>query len=70
LQCRSHPSPRDFPAIREFNREFCDSEALGDSFGVRTTVLQPPIEQFPTQANREINSGSRDFYFNIREFYL
>ena len=21
-QCGSHPSPRDFPAIREFNREF------------------------------------------------
>jgi hypothetical protein len=23
-QCRSHPSPRKFPANREFYREFCD----------------------------------------------
>jgi hypothetical protein len=27
LQCRSHPSPRDFPGIREFYREFRDSRA-------------------------------------------
>ena len=35
LQCRSHPSLHDFPAIREFNREFCDFEASGDGFGAR-----------------------------------
>jgi hypothetical protein len=35
LQCRSHPSPRDFAAIGEFNWEFCNSEAFGDGFGAR-----------------------------------
>jgi hypothetical protein len=35
LQCRSHPSPRDFAAIGEFNWEFSNSEAFGDGFGAR-----------------------------------
>jgi hypothetical protein len=52
------PSPGDFPAIKEFNREFHDFEAVGDGFGA---VPQPLIEQFPTQANREIISRNRDF---------
>jgi hypothetical protein len=32
LQCRSRLSPHEFPAIREFNREFYDSEAYRDPF--------------------------------------
>jgi hypothetical protein len=36
LQCRSHPSPHDFPGIREFYREFCDFEGFGEGFGART----------------------------------
>ena len=35
LQCRSHPSPPDFPAIREFNREFRDSGPSEANFVAR-----------------------------------
>jgi hypothetical protein len=51
-QCRSHPSPLDFPRAQQ------------------TAVLQSLIEQFPTQANREIISENRDFQSSNREFYL
>jgi hypothetical protein len=35
-----------------------------------TTVPQPLIEQFPTEANREIISRNRDFQSNNNEFCL
>jgi hypothetical protein len=47
LQCRSHPSPRDFPAIREFNREFCNSEAFGDGFGARNRCAAATYRAIP-----------------------
>jgi hypothetical protein len=34
-QCGSHPSPGEFPANREFYREFCDSGALRAGFDAR-----------------------------------
>jgi len=42
-----------------------------ESFSAQeTAVLQPLMEQFPTQINREIISVNRDFQSSNREFYL
>jgi hypothetical protein len=57
----SHPSPRDFPAIREFNREFCNSEAFGDGFGARTRCAAAIYRAIPYSGNSEIISGTGIF---------
>jgi hypothetical protein len=46
-QCRSHPSPRDFPANREFYREFRDSEASVSGFGARTRCAAATYRAIP-----------------------
>jgi hypothetical protein len=61
LQCRSHPSPRDFLAIREFNWEFCNSEAFGDGFGARNRCAAATYRAIPYSANSEIISGTGIF---------
>ena len=47
LQCRSHPSPHKFPAIREFYREFCEFEARGDRFGTRNRCAAATFYEIP-----------------------
>jgi hypothetical protein len=61
LQCGSHPSPRDFAAIREFNWEFCNSEAFGDGFGARNRCAAATYRAIPYSANSEIISGTGIF---------
>jgi hypothetical protein len=47
LQCRSHPSPRDFPAIREFNREFFNFEPFVDYFSAKTRGVAGTYRAIP-----------------------
>jgi hypothetical protein len=60
LQCRSHPSPHEFPAIREFNREFNDFEALETLFGARNhcaAATYPAIPYSRKQGNYFAEQG-------------
>jgi hypothetical protein len=41
------PVSRDFPAIREFNREFCNSEAFGDAIGIRNRCAAATYRAIP-----------------------
>lgn len=48
-QCRSHPSPRKFPANREFNREFCSFGALSADFVSRNRCAAVTSRAIPCE---------------------
>jgi hypothetical protein len=69
LQCRSHPSPRDFPAIREFNWEFCNSEAFGDGFGARNRCAAATYRATPYSLTGKLFRG-QGFLVQQQGIYL
>ena len=60
-QCRSHPSPGEIPANREFFREFSSFRPKALLPCLKTTASQRDLAQFPTGINREGIPRSREF---------
>jgi hypothetical protein len=68
-QCRSRPSPSDFPAIRELNRESQGFDTSGGRFGLRNCCAAGTFCQIPYQTNREIVLENRVFLMDNRDFW-
>jgi hypothetical protein len=66
----SNQSPREFPVIREFNREFCNSEPFVDDFGTKNRCVAATCRAILYSSQQGNYFGEQGFLIQNREFYL